>query len=428
MTETLLINFLFLLIPVTLYLIFFENKANVYNYKIILFLLSSITMILCMTYPIKMEFGNIFDLRYIPFIIASLFGGYIIAAPLYLILNIYRFILGGEGIFLFLSFIFSTFTVLFVPLLKRKFIRAQPHIRVLIVGCIVFIIMGTYVIMLSSFFVSLDRNFWIYAVNIISTNVIGSIVIMLLIEKININIKTREKMIDSDRLSVVSELSASISHEIRNPLTVTSGFLQLLNKSQNVNEEEKKYIYYSLEELKRAEKIVSDFLSLAKPQAKNMVYSNLKDEVEYVQNIMVPYANNHHVELQLSFSNELCKCYDKNQMTQSLVNLYKNGIESMKNKGGILKVQVIGEKNTITIIVNDTGVGMSNEDLARLGKPYYSTKEGGTGLGMMIVYSTIHKLGGKIKVYSLLQKGTSFHITIPIKKSDVNKRPNDILP
>jgi two-component system sporulation sensor kinase B len=97
-----------------------------------------------------------------------------------------------------------------------------------------------------------------------------------------------------------------------------------------------------------------------------------------------------------------------------LINLYKNGIESMEEDGGILYVDVSEQKNCIMIKITDTGIGMTDEETSRLGKPYYSTKKQGTGLGMLMVYSTIHKLRGHIDVDSKKGKGTSFTITLPV--------------
>lgn len=365
-----------------------------------------------MTYPINLVPGFIFDLRYIPFIIASLFGGYSIAFPLIVVLNIYRFFIGGSGVFL--SLIFSIIYFLLIPLWSKKFIAADSAKRVLIAGIISLCAMILYLSTYSLFYETLNRDYWIIVINVLSIHVTGTVVIIMLIEKIIYNEKVREMYLDSERLNISSELSASISHELRNPLTVTSGFLQLLSKSPSINEEEKEYIDYSLQELNRAEKIISDFLSLAKPQAENMVYSNLKEEVEYVNNIMGPYANFHKVKLKYHFNNSLFLKYDKNQIQQSLVNLYKNGIESMKENGGTLTVIVKEQKKKIVIQIKDTGVGMTKEEITQVGKPYYSTKTEGTGLGMMVVYNTINKLGGKIKVESEKEKGTTFTITIPV--------------
>jgi two-component system, sporulation sensor kinase B len=215
----------------------------------------------------------------------------------------------------------------------------------------------------------------------------------------------------------VSALSASISHEIRNPLTVTNGFLQLLSKSKTLADDEKKFVDYSLQELNRAEGIVRDFLSLAKPQAENMVVTNLKKEFEYVNNVMLSYAHIHKVELEFNFTNTLVRRVDRNQVQQCLINLYKNGIEAMQETGGTLSIAVSEQKKNILIKISDSGVGMTKEQQERMGKPYYSTKEEGTGLGMMYVYSTVNSLKGRIEAESEQGKGTTFTLTIPAHRS-----------
>ncbi|WP_025690764.1 ATP-binding protein [Paenibacillus zanthoxyli] len=411
MFETLLLNFLFLLFPVLIVLIFFEDRPHSYNRKILI-LLSAVTMILCITKPIKLEMGFIFDLRYIPFIIVALFGGYKNVLPLYLVLNIYRFYLGGYG--MMYSFLFSTAVFILVPLLSKKFIKLDSKSRIIGATVISFLTMGFYLIILSIIVGTLDRQFWILTFHALTTHVGVMSVIMLLIEQIIANIKNRDRILQSERLNVVSELAASVSHEIRNPLTVTSGFLQLLNKSITLTQIEKGYVEISLQELNRAEKIVSDYLSFAKPQSENMVYSNLKAESEYTKNLIIPYATIHQVEVQFSFNNSLNTNYDTNQIQQCLINLYKNGIEAMKDKGGgILLIDISERKQNIMISIQDSGVGMTKEEISRMGKPYYSTKVEGTGLGMLMVYSTINKVKGTIEVDSEKGKGTTFLITIP---------------
>lgn len=411
MFETLLLNFLFLLFPVVIFLIFFENRAHSFNRKALV-LLSAVTMSLCIAKPIKLEIGFIFDLRYIPFIIMALFGGYKNVLPLYIILNLYRFYVGGAGTIQ--SFLFSTTVMILVPLYSKKFVRLSSRGRVIWATIASFLTMGYYLFTLSFAHGALNRQFWILALNAITTHVGVMSVIMILIEKIIANIKNRDRIMQSERLNVVSELAASVSHEIRNPLTVTSGFLQLLNRSKTITQEEKEYVELSLQELRRAEKIVSDYLSFAKPQSENMVFANMSAELEYTKNIIMPYASIHEVEVKFSFNNSLNKHYDRNQIQQCLINLYKNGIEAMKEKGGgTLLIDISERKHNIVIRIQDTGIGMTREEISRLGKPYYSTKEEGTGLGMLMVYSTINKVKGSIEVDSEKGKGTTFLITIP---------------
>lgn len=370
-------------------------------------------MILCITIPIKLEIGFMVDLRYIPFIIVALYGGYKNVLPLYLVLNIYRFYLGGEGTFQ--SFVYSTVFLIIVPLLSKKFIQINSKKRIMFATAVSFLTVGTYLISLTIYFETLNREFWILTFYTLTTYVGVMIVLMVLIEQIIVNLENRDRYLLSERLNVVSELSASVSHEIRNPLTVTSGFLQLLKKSNTISKEEKEYVELSLQELNRAEQIVSNYLSFAKPQSENMVLSNLKSETEYIKNIIIPYATMHQVDVQFQFNNTLNIRYDRNQLHQCLINLYKNAIEAMREtRGGTLLIDISEKHQNIIIKIKDTGIGMTKEEISRLGRPYYSTKEEGTGLGMLMVYSTVNKMQGTIEVESEKGKGTTFLITIPV--------------
>ncbi|WP_422656847.1 ATP-binding protein [Paenibacillus sp. EC2-1] len=411
MFETLLLNFLVLLFPVVIYIIFFENRPYTYCRKIIV-LLAVMSMSLCMIMPIHLDSGFIFDLRYIPFIIVSLYGGHKYVFPLYVVLNILRFYVGGDGSIH--SLLFSTVALLLIPLYHHRFMGLNSRNRILSACALSFLTMGCYLIAVSLIIKQMNQEFWLIATSAITTNIGAMLIIMILVERIITNFNNRERIIQSERLNVVSELAASVSHEIRNPLTVTNGFLQLLNKSDSLTDREKRFIELSLQELTRAEKIVSDYLSFAKPQSENMVYSNMSDELEYTKNIIMPYASIHDVEVEFTFNNSLSTYYDRNQMQQCLINLYKNGIEAMKESGGgTLSIEILESKRNIVIRICDTGVGMTKEELSRVGKPYYSTKEEGTGLGMLMVYSTINKLKGSIKVHSEKGEGTTFQLTIP---------------
>ncbi|WP_318615165.1 ATP-binding protein [Sporosarcina sp. YIM B06819] len=411
MIETLLLNVLFLLMPVLLAVMFFENQLTKTN-KYLLIFLSSVTLVFCMAFPFNLEMGAIFDLRYIPFIIVALFGGYRTVFPLYLVLNCYRFFIGGEGIYQ--SLVFSTIILIVVPYLNRWFMGKSAKGRVLYAVVVTFLVMACYFFTLSFKYSNLTGEFLPLTVYALVIHIIVTSVIMSLIEKVIANVKTRELYLRSERLRDISDLSASIAHEIRNPLTVTNGFLQLLQGSKTITAEEKSYIEFSLKELERAELIVSDFLTFSKPQSANMVYANFKDEITYVENIMRPYANLNQVDIQVRFTNSLMKRYDKNQMQQCFINLFKNGIEAMADNGGALSIDVAEHKKNIMIKISDCGVGMTREEIVQLGKPYYSTKKEGTGLGMLMVYSTIGNVKGKIDVKSVVGKGTTFLITIPV--------------
>lgn len=331
--------------------------------------------------------------------------------PLFIILNVYRFIIGGDGVIQ--SMLFSTTIFLIIPIVNAKFLKYNTQKRLIIGVAAALFTMGLYLLTLSTFFDELTNEFWQLAFYSITTHVFVILLNMLMIEKVISNIKNRESFLHIERMHVMSELSASVYHEIRNPLTVTNGFLQLLKDSKTISSDEKIYIDYSLKELERAEKIVSDFLAYGKPQSENMVYSNLKEEVVYVKNILTSYAKMNQVEIDCHFTNTLETKYDKNQMQQCLINLFKNAIEAMKDMGGTLYIDVSEQEDNIVFLIRDEGIGMTNEEILQLGKPYYSTKKEGTGLGMLMVYGTISKLKGSIDVDSNKGQGTTFTITIP---------------
>lgn len=410
MTETLLINILFLIFPGLLYLLYIEKYPNM-NRRFLIILFGAVSMLLCMSFPIQLSVGFIFDFRYIPFTMAALYGGIRLAFPLYLVLNLYRFYIGGDGIFL--SFLYATIFLVIVSAFQNKFIHLTPKLRILCTGAVSIAFNTFYMLSLRYFYDSRIEEFFSLAINAILIQFLGTVLISSLIEKAIENHKTREKYMETERLKVVSQLAASISHEIRNPLTVTNGFLQLVAKSKALDSEDRKFLDYSLQELNRAEGILRDFLSLAKPQAENMVTSDLKVEIDYIHNVMLPYAHTHNVEIDYHFDNKKRIRFDKNQLQQCFINLYKNGIESMKDCGGTLTVNVTQQKKQIVITIMDNGIGMAPEQLKQIGKPYYSTKTEGTGLGMMYVYSTINELQGTIDIKSEPNKGTTFRIVLP---------------
>ena len=188
-------------------------------------------MILCMVYPIKLEVGFIVDLRYVPFIIAALYGGYKGVFPLYVLLNIYRLIIGGEG--LIQSFIWSTSFLIVLPMLSTKFLSYNEFKRIIFGTVISLMNVIVYLIALRSYFEVLNKEYWTVAFYYLSTSGLTMAITLTMIEKINSNIKKRELYFHAEKLHVMSEISASVSHEIRNPLTVTKGFLQLLSVSKS---------------------------------------------------------------------------------------------------------------------------------------------------------------------------------------------------
>lgn len=226
------------------------------------------------------------------------------------------------------------------------------------------------------------------------------------------------KILKTEKMEVVSHLAASISHEVRNPLTVVKGFLQLLNKGK-MNERQREYIDISMQEIDRANDIIVNYLTFAKPAPNNIKRLYISEELNKVISIIKPMANMNTVKLEVKVENHLIEG-ESQLLQQCLLNIIKNCIEAMPH-GGTIKLKTKRMKGNLVIIISDTGLGMTKEQLSRLGEPYFTTKEEGTGLGMMAAIRIIESLNGKITVTSQMNVGTEFTLTFPILEEDKNE-------
>ena len=217
------------------------------------------------------------------------------------------------------------------------------------------------------------------------------------------------------QLNSVGQLAATIAHEIRNPITVVKGFAQLLDQEKELNETEKFYVQTMLTELEYTQVIINDYLSLAKPQTDNVQVIPLNDEIQKISDLLTSFANNRNIGFLLDFRDDLHINMNPIELKQILVNIMKNGIESM-NKPGFIKVETEQERTMAKIRITDTGIGLSKEQLEILGTPFYSLKDRGTGIGLTVCYSIVQKYKGKIVVQSEVNKGTSFTIYLPLYK------------
>ncbi|MEI4791133.1 PAS domain S-box protein [Bacillus sp. FJAT-53060] len=224
-----------------------------------------------------------------------------------------------------------------------------------------------------------------------------------------------ERVRKSDTLHVVGELAAGIAHEIRNPMTALKGFIQLLKG--NIEGEYSLYFNVITSELKRIESIITEFLILAKPQAIVYEEKNVVQIVKDTMDLLHAQANLGNVQMHLNVLDEIPLIYcEQNQLKQVFINILKNAIEVMPQKGNVyVSIQRKGDEH-IVISLRDEGCGMTEDKLKRLGEPFYTTKERGTGLGLMVSYKIIEEHQGTIEVESEEGVGTVFHLTLPLRQ------------
>lgn len=229
-----------------------------------------------------------------------------------------------------------------------------------------------------------------------------------------------KKLREKDKLSIVGTMAAGMAHEIRNPLTSIQGFVQLIADRLQDDPVLLRYVHIVIDEVKRANHLLVDFLQLSRMRPINVIESSLSEVVNDVVTSLefIAKEKNVRVEVVVEGTQEAHRMlFDENQIKQVLHNIIKNAIEASFHAG---IVTVIVGKDYLShegyVEVIDQGDGMKREDIDRLGIPFFSTKKGGTGLGLSVSYSIIQAHQGRIEVDSTVKKGTKFRICLPDKE------------
>ncbi|WP_040209025.1 ATP-binding protein [Neobacillus jeddahensis] len=222
--------------------------------------------------------------------------------------------------------------------------------------------------------------------------------------------QTERLLLKSEKLALLGQMAAGIAHEIRNPLTSIKGFIQLFKANQQKDE----YFDIVLSELDRINTIVGEFLVLAKPSVAVYVEQDVRVLIKDVVTLIGTQSIMTNVEIFVDFEEDLpeISC-EENQLKQVFLNLLKNAIESMPD-GGHIQVKVwTKEEGKISIKIVDQGVGIPEERILTLGEPFYTTKEKGTGLGLMTCFRIIESHNGEIDIKSKVNEGTTIELTLP---------------
>lgn len=219
----------------------------------------------------------------------------------------------------------------------------------------------------------------------------------------------------SGSLSAVGQIAASIAHEIRNPITTLKGFTQLLKVS--ATEDSIRYISVIEDEIERMETILGEMLVLSKPSEKKKSIFSLEVLVGDMVSILSPKAVMDGIEVaqQVELSSNPLIFGDPDKMKQVLLNLFKNALESMQ-VGGKLSIYLSESDGKLLLSITDTGKGMTRHQVSQVFMPFFSSKPGGTGLGLPFVLKTVEDHGGTIAVESQVDIGTKFILTFPKAK------------
>jgi two-component system sporulation sensor kinase B len=397
-------------IQIFVYHIFFAKKVKEKKKeKLVFSVLSGLSILLCMSFPTNST--SAVDIRIVPLLLGTLYGGMRTGLFLSAVIIMYRLCIGPVNLGFYNAMLTLLTSMPVILYFQKLFYRAQKSRRIQIA---ILLSIFYYVVGLTWFFI-LRGTFRILEVHII--HFIFTVAIVWFFISLNeiikeINMKNQQLESEADRVQLLSNLTSVFAHEIRNPMQVTRGFLQLLN-DPNLPDKKKEYIQYSVDELDRANGIINDLLSFGKPATNEITRIQVTSELSRVVNILQTHAMSYNVEIHTLLQADCWIHATPQKLHQVVINIVKNAIESMPNGGKVWLTCGPDNHGFIEISVKDQGIGMTQEQIEKMGSPYYSLKESGTGLGMMVTFQIIRNMQGKLKISSKKDVGTEFLIYLP---------------
>jgi len=229
-------------------------------------------------------------------------------------------------------------------------------------------------------------------------------------------LEAQKKLYQADKLATVGALAAGLAHEIKNPIAAIKGFSQVIGRAVAENDAEaiKDFKDVVPRQLDRINEIVEKLLTLSKPPKLEKKKIDINILLDEIVRLVEKQALKQRVEIVRSFEDLPQTLADPEQLTQAFLNLILNAIQSMPDGGQIeIRTRFMGTDRIIVEFI-DNGAGIPKEKLAKIFDPFYTTKTGGSGLGLSVTQKIIIDHHGKIEVESGEGKGTAFRVVLPV--------------
>jgi len=221
--------------------------------------------------------------------------------------------------------------------------------------------------------------------------------------------EAEEMMVRSEKMSIAGQLAAGVAHEIRNPLTSLKGFIQLLQAGVKRKEE---YYNIMIEEIEKMEKITSELLFVSKPLTDHKKEESIEKMLQDITVLLKPQAKLKGIDIQYDIPESMRIYCDRSQIKQVLINLVKNAIEAMEEEG-MIQLIAASDDSGISLSIIDEGSGIPEEIIHKLGEPFFTTKQSGTGLGIMISKQILEQHDATLDIKQNKGKGSTFLIRFP---------------
>ena len=225
-----------------------------------------------------------------------------------------------------------------------------------------------------------------------------------------------ERIMQSEKLQALARISAGLAHEIGNPLTSISSYVQVL-KEMNLGEFPNQALEIILKHILRISEIIRNISNFAKPTKGENVPTNVNEVLESSLNLLKFDRRIKNINIKLNLKEVPQVMVDPNQLSQVFINIILNAADAMP-QGGDLLIETKATDDYVEISFTDTGVGIPPEHLPYIFDPFFTTKEKGTGFGLSVSYSIIKNFGGELEVRSEVGKGSTFIVKLPIRKKE----------
>jgi len=249
---------------------------------------------------------------------------------------------------------------------------------------------------------------------------------VMLVRDITLSRKQAEENVESEKLNALTLLAAGVAHEIGNPLNALDIHLQLLDRkirklSSNEQDELSHHLKTAQGEIRRLDTILKQFLQAIRPTQPERESLQLHDLLRDTLALLEPELEQRHVKVSLNLASGVPLLQlDAGQIKQALYNLLKNAFQALPAGGGRIDIDTQATDYEITLTIRDHGSGIPPEVMGSLFEPYHSTKQSGTGLGLLIVRRIMREHGGEIEIESKAGEGTT--VTISLPRQDRNVR------
>jgi two-component system sporulation sensor kinase B len=354
-------------LPMFIYHAFVNGRfRNDKTQKLVISALWGLSLIFCMSLPASFGPDYHLDIRVIPLLIGTLYGGIRTGIILAALVILYRLYFGIDiGFYNTVLAVLSAVPV--ILFFKKSFDRAKKDKRVKIA-----ILLSLYYTLVGITWFCILRNISLEYLSVQAIYLIFILLVIWFFITLNENMgeihQLRLEVQNAGKLQVISDLTSVFAHEIRNPMQVARGFLQLLNEP-DLTDKKKAYIQLSIEELDRANEIINDLLLFGKPSTNNNERVNVGYQLQRVLNILNSYSISQNVSIITNISDDCWTSAIPQKMNQCLINILKNAIESMPSGGMVWVSCAPTSDGYIQISIKDQGIGMTKQEIDKLGSP-----------------------------------------------------------